>query len=289
MKYGVIVHGGAVPSLSPDYQDDLAFLQNLANEGRALVKDNVPAVEVALSMLKALEDCGRFIAGRGASPNEAGHYALDACIIDGATGKSGSVAALGGYQNPSEVAYCVLKSEREALFVGDGAAKIAQKYGCVPIETEQEWYRPRFSLSDALTGHGYSTAGVVVCDLEGNLSAGTTTGGLMGKPVGRVGDTPIIGAGTYCDEQTAISCTGDGQAFYRAAASSLVAHRQELLDEPLDQSVGAALSRVARFGGTGAIIALSRTKGAFVAHNSAGVKCGLAFDEHPATSAISFG
>lgn len=268
----VLVHGGAIPTLDADYTAETAFLRALADELAARLAAGAAAVDVVQQALSAMEGSGWFVAGRGAGPNSEGLYELDASLMDGRSGRAGAVAALRGFKYPSQAALAVLRHEREVFWCGEGARRVAAQHGCEAIEDEAVWFRPRFADVAATQGTGYSTVGAVVRDGSGALAAGTSTGGLLGKRWGRVGDSPVIGAGTWADAAAAVSCTGDGQAFIRAAAAARVALRQACLDEPLAASAAAALGEVARMQGSGALIAIGPQGRPVVAHNSAGVK-----------------
>lgn len=268
----ILLHGGAFSCDTVDYEAELSFLRELVVVQIDAIINGKSALEVVQSSLQEMERSGLFVAGSGSSPNADGAYVLDACIMDGTNEISGGVAGVSGFKYPSEIALNVLRHEKEALWIGSGAEQLARKYNCQPITEPEHWYRPRFRDGDNQMTSGFGTVGAVVRDRFGNLAGGTSTGGLFAKHSGRVGDTPIVGAGTWADSRVAISCTGDGQAFLRANAASYAAFRQEAFLEPLGHSLDSSLSKVKRFNGLGAMIALSSSGEFAVKHNTSGVK-----------------
>ena len=189
-----------------------------ATAGTEVLARGGSAVEAAVTAVVVLEDDPNCNAGTGAVPTSAGTVELDAAVMDGYTASSGAVACLQGYRNPILVAEEMRREGRWYLFVGDGAARFAQDHGLgspVPV-------LPR-GVADSAPAEGPDdrggTVGAVALDHSGHLAAATSTGGMWGKPPGRVGDSPIVGAGTYADVGAACSCTGQGESFARALAA----------------------------------------------------------------------
>ena len=252
----VAVHGGAGRRSKLDYGPERALLSQLASKAWRRLIDGRPALEIVVEAMQALEACGLFAAGRGARPGGAGLYELDAALMDGPSRSAGAVAALRGFRSPILAARAVMEQSPHVLLVGEGAAEFAQTHGLEPIENEAAWYVGAQAASPLPAEHG--TVGCVALDAEGRLAAATSTAGIRGKLRGRVGDSPLIGSGTWADRTAAISCTGLGEAFIRSSAASQVALRLRLAGEPLAAAAEAVLSEVKAAGGEGGLIAIDR-------------------------------
>jgi isoaspartyl peptidase/L-asparaginase-like protein (Ntn-hydrolase superfamily) len=207
----------------------------------------------------ALEDDPLFNAGRGAVYNAAGRHELDAAIMDGASLRAGAVAAVSRIRNPVLAARAVMEHSPHVLLAGKGAERFAR-------ERKLKFERPSYfhtsarlaALRKNLKGH-HGTVGAVALDAKGNLAAATSTGGFTGKLPGRIGDSPIIGAGTYADNAAcAVSGTGHGELFMRAALAHDVAARMRYRGESLRRAAAGALAAIARLGGDGGLVAVDR-------------------------------
>ncbi|HJU19900.1 MAG TPA: isoaspartyl peptidase/L-asparaginase [Stellaceae bacterium] len=228
----------------------------LAGGGRAL--DAVAAAVVAL------EDDPLFNAGRGASLTAAGTFEMDAAIMDGRDRRAGAVAAVFGPKNPVTAARAVMDASPHVLLVAEGAAAFCRARGLAfaepqYFETEarrREW-REGMERRRAPGGHG--TVGAVARDCDGNLAAATSTGGIAGKVPGRVGDSPLVGAGTFADNRTcAVSATGHGEFFIRWGVAFEVAARLAHLGQTLDRAAAAVIAELAAQGGEGGLVAIDR-------------------------------
>ena len=234
-------------------------MRGLVEAARDRLLGGASALDVTVETIEALELSGLYVAGRGASPNAAGRYELDASLVEGWTGEAGAVAALEGYRSPIRVARAVMRETPHVLLAGAGAAAFARARGLAPIGESDGWFT-RAGREESnhppprALAHG--TVGCVVRDQAGRLAAGTSTGGVFGKLDGRVGDTPIVGAGVWADRQVAVSCTGQGEYFIRLAAAAQVAFRMRLLGAGVAEATAAALQEVAGLGGEGGMIAV---------------------------------
>jgi beta-aspartyl-peptidase (threonine type) len=242
-----------------------------------------------------MEDSPLFNAGKGAVFTSAGTNELDSSIMDGRTLSAGAVAGLKHVKNPISLARMVMEKSPHVMMVGEGAEAFAKQQGVelVPqsyFYTERRWQElqrikdeekqhsnpPKKSsrVEAPLLGEDglHGTVGAVALDMAGNLAAGTSTGGMTNKKFGRVGDSPVIGAGTYADNQTcAVSATGDGEFFIRAAVahdiSALVGYKGMSVQDAADR----ALEKVKKLGGTGGVIVLDREGNFATPFNTAGM------------------
>jgi len=256
MTIALAVHGGAGPPVPAHRAPAVhAGLARALEAGHALLAAGRPALDAAQAAVAVLEDEPVFNAGRGAALTAAGQVELDAALMDGASRRVGAVAAVIGVRHPIDLARAVLDDGRHVLLAGEGALAFARARG---IELRpREWFvseRPDPALERRL-----GTVGAVARDAAGHLAAATSTGGRAGQHPGRVGDSPLPGAGTWADDDTlAVSCTGEGEAFVRA----LVAHEIDALmrhrDLPLAAACKVALHAASAHGGTGGVVAIDR-------------------------------
>jgi len=216
------------------------------------------SLDAVTACVVVLEDSPLFNAGRGAVYNADGRHELDAGVMDGATLRAGAVAGVGRIRNPVLAARAVMEKTRHVLLVGKGAERFAarQKLALVTASYFHTPERLRALRRNLRSHHG--TVGAVALDAKGRLAAATSTGGYTGKMPGRVGDSPIVGAGVYADATCAVSGTGLGEAFIRAVVGHDVAARMRYRRETLARASAAALRNVARLGGDGGLIAIDR-------------------------------
>lgn len=252
------VHGGAGARRHLDYGRELAHMQGVVEAARDRLRQGATALDTAVDAVAELEASGLYIAGRGASPNTSGRYELDASVMDGWSGLAGAVAALEGFQSPVFAARAVMDRTPHVMLAGEGAGAFARTHGLAAIADPKQWFieagKGEANHPPSALAHG--TVGCVVRDAEGRLAAATSTGGVFNKLPGRVGDTPIIGAGTFADRSAAVSCTGQGEYFLRIAAAAQVAFRMGLAGETLEAAAERVLAEVARLGGDGGLIAV---------------------------------
>jgi beta-aspartyl-peptidase (threonine type) len=257
------VHGGAGTFATLDAEELAGARRALAaalTAGWAALDGGGSALDAAVAAVRVLEDAEELNAGRGSVLNAAGAVETDAAVADGATGRAGAVAAVSGVRNPVDLARAVLADGRHVLVCGPPAADLAARHG-LALETSQYFVterRRREANGAAAAGGSGGTVGAVARDAAGDVAAATSTGGMAGKAPGRIGDSPIPGAGTWADNATcAVSATGDGEAFLLAAFAHEVDARMRLTGAGLAEACGAALEAVRRKGGTGGAIALT--------------------------------
>ncbi|HEY0368113.1 MAG TPA: isoaspartyl peptidase/L-asparaginase [Chthoniobacterales bacterium] len=286
-KFMFVMHGGAgaikreemTPELEQEYR---ATLTEALQTGHRILSKNGSALDAVEASIRILEDSPLFNAGKGAVFTSAGTNELDSSIMDGRTLAAGAVAGVKHIKNPISLARMVMEKSKHVMIIGDGAEAFAKEQGVdlVPesyFRTERRWEelqkeKRKAEKKPAGEDGKRGTVGAVALDMAGNLAAGTSTGGMTNKRVGRVGDSPIIGAGTYADNQScAVSGTGDGEYFIRADVaheiSALVAYK----DMSVSDAAESALAKAEKLGGKGGVIALDRNGSFAMPFNSDGM------------------
>jgi beta-aspartyl-peptidase (threonine type) len=281
----LLIHGGAgVPADAGLLAPQREALRDILLAGQRWLAAGAPAVEVVVQTVALLEDCPWFNAGHGAVLNAEGDCELDAAVMDGSRLQAGAVAGLRRTRNPVRAAEALLKGgSRPLMLIGAAADAYAQAQGCemvtpgyfeTPLRRAQ-WQAWRAAAQSAprLDHDGrMGTVGAVARDSSGNLAAATSTGGMTGKAVGRIGDSPLIGAGTYADDRVAVSCTGTGEAFIRLAAAHAVAARLRWGGQGLQAAAASVVQEeLPRVGGEGGLIALGRSGDGVWAFNTPGM------------------
>jgi isoaspartyl peptidase/L-asparaginase-like protein (Ntn-hydrolase superfamily) len=259
-RAGVLaLHGGAgAPrgGLTPAHR---AGLERALAAGWTILEKGGASLDAVAAAVVVLEDDPLFNAGRGAVYNAEGNHELDASVMDGATLRAGAVAAVSRIRNPILAARAVMERSPHVLLAGPNAERFAFRHGVARAPASYFHTAERLAaLKKGLKRH-HGTVGAVALDRRGNLAAATSTGGFTGKLPGRVGDSPIIGAGTWADNATcAVSGTGDGEIFIRTALAHDIAERMRYRGDSLQRAARAALAAVARLGGEGGLVAVDR-------------------------------
>jgi len=275
VKPAIAIHGGAgvargfTPQGAKRYK---AGLERALLAGYAILNEGGSSLDAVAAAVVKLEDDPLFNAGRGSVYNAAERHELDASIMDGATLRAGAVAVVSRIRNPVLAARAVMERSPHLLLAGRGAEVFAKRHGFKLVNPSYFDTKQRLlALRKGLVRH-HGTVGAVALDAHGNLAAATSTGGYTGKLPGRVGDSPIIGAGTYADNATcAVSGTGLGEAFIRVALAHEVSARMRLRGEPLARAAAAALRQIARLGGDGGLVAVDRRGNIAMPFNSEGM------------------
>lgn len=301
----ICIHGGAGTILKEDMTPELeeAYLQGLQtalNAGYAVLEEGGTAVNAVKAAVVVLEDNVLFNAGRGSVFTKKGVQEMDAAIMDGSNLGAGAVCGLRNVRNPVELAAEVMRNSNHVFLSGKGANDFAIKQG-VKLEPDEfffsqfrydQWKAIRDSdnysldhthhhLEELMRDKKFGTVGAVACDANGNVAAATSTGGMTNKKYGRVGDSPIIGAGTYANNNTcAISCTGHGEPFIKAVAaydvSCLMEYKNLTLQQAMDFTVNQKLKNM---DGEGGMIGVDAEGNFAMIFNSAGMYRGVKNDK----------
>ena len=287
--YALVIHGGAGVILKENMtpETEAAYIEALnhaLNTGEKILEEGGTASDAVIATIRTMEDSELFNAGHGAVFTNEGRNELDASIMEGQELQAGSIGGVTNIKNPIEAAYAVLKHSKHVLLTAKGAEQFAKEQGLEIVDpqyfyTERRWNSLQQAIqnereqkpSNPDTKHG--TVGAVALDKFGNLSAGTSTGGMTNKRYNRFGDVPIIGAGTYANNKTcAISCTGHGEFFIRYT----VAHDISALMEYKSMDINAAaeeviMKKLVNAGGSGGMIGVDKNGDVTMTFNSPGM------------------
>ena len=271
-NWKLVIHGGAGViergSMSPEREQAIRTgLQSALAGGSMVLERGGSALDAVEAAVRELEDDANFNAGRGAVFTHEGSIELDAAIMDGRTRAAGAVAGVKTTRNPVSLARAVMEKTAHVFLGGSGAAELAVDQGLEQVppewfETEerrQQLEKVKATRSEAFDVElKYGTVGAVALDKNGHVAAATSTGGLTGKRWGRIGDTPVIGAGTYADDRSAaVSGTGTGEMFIRAVAGHQLAERVRLGGDSLQEALDATLADIESLSGSGGLIAVT--------------------------------
>lgn len=282
-NYVLVIHGGA-GSISPErYSPDKQALyeQKLTEAlaaGEKVLKDGGTALDAVVTAVQLMEECPLFNSGKGAVFNAEGKNELDASIMDGKTMKAGAVAGVTTIKSPIGAARRVMDSSAHVMLAGAGAEVFAREQGLEIVDpsyfyTEESW-QEYLSVKEKLESEGRKgTVGAVALDKQGNLAAATSTGGMTFKKYGRIGDSPVIGAGTYANNQScAVSCTGHGEFFIRNVVAYDVSARMLYLGETLEQSAEYIMNQKLKSqGADGGLIAVDKDGNVSMPFNTSGM------------------
>jgi beta-aspartyl-peptidase (threonine type) len=300
-RWSIAVHGGAGTILRENLTEAMrgeyeAGLGAALDAGAKLLAEGGNALDAVAATVVLLEDDPHFNAGRGATFTFDGKIELDAAIMDGRTRAAGAVAGITRERNPVLIARAVMEHSPHVFLAGAGAERFAREQGFEPVdpawfetaERRRQFEEFRQRKSGWFDGSvKYGTVGAVARDRKGHVAAATSTGGLTGKRWGRVGDSPVIGAGTYADDRAcAVSATGAGEYFIRTAAAKAIADRMVLLGESAQAAADAVIAEIGELGGEGGVIVAAADGGTAFALNTAGMYRGRADSEGMRETAI---
>lgn len=298
MAITLVIHGGAgniTPAImnAQDEKDYAAGLQTALDAGYAVLEQGGAAMDAVVAAIVQLEDNPLFNAGRGAVFTKKGLNEMDAALMNGKNLEAGAIAGVRHIKNPIVLAKEVMLHSGHVFLSGNGATEFAISRGMEQVPDSyffnklryDQWVEIRDSdfyqldhKADNLKGvpnpdHKFGTVGAVACDAQGNLAAGTSTGGMTNKRFGRIGDSPVIGAGTYANNATcAISCTGHGEPFLRACVAHDVSCLMEYKGLSLQEACDTVIKdKLVKIGGEGGMIAVDANGNGLFSFNSAGM------------------
>jgi L-asparaginase / beta-aspartyl-peptidase len=293
-RIALAVHGGAgtierSKMTAEREQEYRVGIEHALRTGREILDGGGSSLDAVEAAVRVLEDDPHFNAGKGSVFTSAGTNEMDAAIMDGKILNVGAVACLEHVRNPIVLARTVMEKSKHVLMVGRGAEDFAKRNGIELVDakyffTQRRWDELQAAKAAEKSGaddgkkfiisevESHGTVGAVARDAQGNLAAATSTGGTTNKLPGRVGDSPIIGAGTYANNATcAVSCTGDGEFFIRAAVAHQVSALMELRGMSLAEAAERALADAQKLGGTGGLIAVDKNGNVALPSNTSGM------------------
>lgn len=284
-NYAIVIHGGAgvmsKPAMSEERQAEYKLkLEEALNLGETMLKEGATSIETVVEVIKVLEDSPLFNAGKGAVFTAAGENELDASIMEGKNRNAGAVAGVKDIKNPIEAARAVMEESEHVLLSGKGASEFARQQGLDMVKNNYFHTPQRYESLKRLQkqerertpSDNSGTVGCVALDVYGNLCAGTSTGGMTNKKYGRIGDSPIIGAGNYADNKTcAVSCTGHGEYYIRLGFARDIAALMEYKNLSVEEACDEEIRKLGELGGTGGVIALDAKGNVSMEFNTGGM------------------
>ncbi len=304
-NFSIAIHGGAGTlirgMMTPEKEQSyLSTLNEALNMGYKILEQKGTATDAVIAAVCVLEDSPLFNAGNGSVFTSAGTHEMDAAIMEGKQREAGAVAMISGIKNPILLANDVMKHSGHVLLAGEGALSFAKlrNYEFLPPSyfhdafRYEQWLQIKDTdltqLDHTKRDHKFGTVGAVACDMEGNIAAATSTGGMTNKKFGRIGDSPLIGSGTYANNQTcAVSCTGSGEFFIRGAVaydvSCLIEHKNYTLQQACDKVIK---NRLMALGGDGGLIAINAQAEIAMSFNTEGMYRGFKHSDGSARAVI---
>jgi beta-aspartyl-peptidase (threonine type) len=295
-KFTIAIHGGAgtISKKNMTPEKEAAYLKALneaIDAGYRILENKGDALDAVKAAVIELENNILFNAGKGSVFTNTGTHEMDASIMDGRNLSAGAVAAIYNVKNPVELAYTVMKKSEHVFLIGKGAEEFAKQNGIV-FEPDEYFYsefrykqllrtkqKNETALDHSVDAEDkkFGTVGAVACDVNGNLAAATSTGGMTNKQFGRVGDSSIIGAGTYANNKTcAISCTGHGEPFIKAVAAYDVSCLMEYKGFSLEKAMNkVVMKKLVKINGEGGMIGVDAKGNASLIFNSKGMYRGM--------------
>lgn len=284
-KYALVIHGGAGVMSKAEMNEERqaeykSKLEEALLKGETLLKNGTSSTDVVVEVIKILEDSPLFNAGKGAVFTSAGENELDASIMEGNKMNAGAVAGVKDIKNPIEAAREVMENSEHVLLSGKGASAFSRQQGLEMVNNKYFYTQSRYESLKRLQkqerkrvpSDNSGTVGCVALDVNGNLCAGTSTGGMTNKKFGRIGDSPIIGAGTYAGNNTcAVSCTGHGEYFIRMGFAKDISALMEYKNLGVEEACREEIRKLSELGGTGGVIALDANGNIAMEFNTSGM------------------
>ncbi len=302
-KFGLVIHGGAGSILKKNMTPEKeaaceAKLLEALKKGYGILESGGSSIDAVTAAINILEDSPLFNAGKGAVLTEKGIAELDASIMEGKTLMAGAVAGVTHVKNPINLARLVMEKSPHVMMIGNGAEEFGKENNVEMVENEyfitkerwEQYLRMKKSLEEKAKAEKHGTVGCVALDKEGNLAAGTSTGGMMMKKFGRVGDAPIIGAGTYANNSTcAVSATGHGEYFIRLGVAKDISSLMEYKNMSLLNSAEEVINKkLTALKGDGGVIAIDKNGNIAMPFNTPGMYRGyLLSGENPVVKMYS--
>jgi len=284
-KYALVIHGGAgvmsEKSMTPEMQKEYLFVLNqVLHVGDSVLSNGGSCMDAVVRTIMVMEDSPLFNAGKGAVFTHEGTVELDASVMNGKTLEAGAVAGITDVKNPIMLARTVMEKSEHVFLVGKGASQFAVEQGFKLVPNNYFYTDKRYQQLQELLkkereagiNDKHGTVGCVALDKSGNIAAGTSTGGMTNKKYGRIGDAPVIGAGTYANNATGgFSCTGHGEYYIRLGFSRDISALMEYRQLGIQKACQAEIEKLTKLGGTGGVIGLDKAGNISMEFNTSGM------------------